>query len=348
MSSAKHKRAPALDAVRCIALFSVVSVHFFMHCGYYQTPVEGIRMYLMTLMRTVSMVCVPLFLMLSGWLLRNKRPEKAYYATLIRTLGIYVLASIVSALYRVYVVSPGITFAELASRFLKFTLPEYGWYIKMYIGLFLLIPYLNILYKGLQSQRQKQHLLLVLLFLTAGPCIGSMNSKYPLIPDWWILLYPAAYYYIGTYLREYPLKLRPASAGGLLLIAVIAFGTLNYCLSYGKLFVWGSWQNWGSIIHVILAVLVFRLLTALDYSRVHPFLTGCLARMSDWSLGAYLVSWIFDNCYYRILNARVPDVHLRLNYYPVMVLAVFFSALALSALLSGIYAAVRKKTPSST
>lgn len=345
MNPTKLRRSPALDVVRCIALLSVVSVHFFMNSGYYYSPVQGVRMYVMTLIRTASMICVPLFLMLSGFLLRNKRPEKAYYLTLVRTLGIYVLASIVSTVYRVFVVSPGISFADLASRFFKFTLPEYGWYIKMYIGLFLLIPYLNILYHGLGSQRQKQYLLLVLLILTAGPSIGNMDAKYPVVPDWWVSLYPVTYYYIGSYLREYPLKLRPAATGVLFLLACVAAGTLNYHFSHGEIYVWGIWQSWGSAIHVVLGVLAFHFLTALDYRRVPPLLSGWLARMSDWSLGAYLVSWIFDNRYYGILKAQVADVHLRLNYYPVMVLAVFFSSLALSAILNGIYALTLKKLP---
>ena len=170
MTTVKRSRDPNLDVVRCIALLGVVSVHFFMHTNYYFRPVQGARMYVMTLLRTGAMTCVPLFLLLSGYLLRNKRPERGYYLSLVRTLGIYLLACGVSLLYRLHAM-PQLTARELLQKFLNFNLPEYGWYIEMYLGLFLLIPWLNILFHALEGKRRKQQLLLTLLALTAlrGP-----------------------------------------------------------------------------------------------------------------------------------------------------------------------------------
>lgn len=58
-----------LDITRIVAFISVVSVHFFLNSSFYDTPVLGKRMYAMTIMRTAFMVCVPLFMILSGYLL---------------------------------------------------------------------------------------------------------------------------------------------------------------------------------------------------------------------------------------------------------------------------------------
>lgn len=337
MSHAKRTRDPALDVVRCTALLTVVTVHFFLNCGYYYSPVVGIRMYVMTVIRTASMICIPLFLLLSGYLLRNKKPSKEYYLTLLRTLGIYILASIACGLYRIFVLKTEMTFRDLASSFLTYQLAQYGWYIEMYIGLFLLIPYLNILYHALGSQRSKQQLLITLLFLTAASGITNFLKDLPFLPEWWDQIYPLTYYFIGCYLREYPLRLKPTATAAALLTAFLAAGTWNYILSYGVVFDFGIWQGWGSAINVVMGVLAFHFLTSLDYSRMPLFLTRCFARISDLSLGAYLVSWIFDRTYYPILAARVPDMHMRLAYLPVMVIAVYFSSLALSAVLHWIY-----------
>lgn len=55
------KRNPAADLIRILAFFLVVSVHFFLNNGFYSTIVEGERMFIMTIMRSFFIICVPLF-----------------------------------------------------------------------------------------------------------------------------------------------------------------------------------------------------------------------------------------------------------------------------------------------
>ena len=75
----QSKRNPAMDIVRCIALFFVVAVHFFLNTGYYEEIIQGPSLFVMTLLRSGFMICVPLFLVLSGYLMRNRTPSVAYY-----------------------------------------------------------------------------------------------------------------------------------------------------------------------------------------------------------------------------------------------------------------------------
>jgi len=73
------KRNPSLDIIRCIALFSVISVHFFLNNGFYGEIVIGKTMYIATIFRSMFMVCVPLFLVLTGYLMSGKKLSKTYY-----------------------------------------------------------------------------------------------------------------------------------------------------------------------------------------------------------------------------------------------------------------------------
>ena len=73
------KRSPAADLIRILAFILVISVHFFMNNGFYSQTVAGKRMFIMTLMRSFFIICVPLFITLSGYLLRKKKLEKSYY-----------------------------------------------------------------------------------------------------------------------------------------------------------------------------------------------------------------------------------------------------------------------------
>lgn len=55
-----------------MAFLAVPSVHFFLNSTYYDTAIVGPRMALMTVMRTAFMVCVPLYMLLSGYLSAEK------------------------------------------------------------------------------------------------------------------------------------------------------------------------------------------------------------------------------------------------------------------------------------
>lgn len=135
----------------------------------------------------------------------------------------------------------------------------------MYIGFFLLIPYLNIVYHQLADRKQKRGLVLTFLFLTSIPCVtnhfftvyNEQHFPFQLLPQWWIFLYPVTYYYVGAYLRDYPIKLRMPLLSGLLLLSVLFNSVFSYWKSYGDLFLQGDWQAFCSILNLVQACLLF-------------------------------------------------------------------------------------------
>ena len=337
MELKRQSRNAAMDILRCLALLGVVSLHFFKHSGYYYKIVVGARMYLLTILRSASMVSVPLFLMLSGYLLKNRQPTRQYYCKLVRTVGIYVLASICCYLYR-YVtgakaVSGGI--GELVAMILSFRAAPYAWYVEMYIGLFLLIPFLNVLYNNLESRKTKQLLLLILVIMTALP--GITNSVSEILPDWWLMLYPVMYYFFGAYLREYPLKMQNLTSLACTAAVVLTVGIVNILLSLNTSFVLGPWQEEGALLNVVQAVLVFNYLSQRRYSGLPAGAAKLFARLSDLSLGAYLVSWIFDDIFYNLLDKIQPVVAYKLEYYPIVISVICICSLGLSAVINWIY-----------
>ena len=106
------QRNPALDIIRCFALFCVVSVHFFRSIGLYSVPVQGLSMGVMLALRGFFMVCVPLFLLLSGYLQKDKTLTKDYYKKILPILGIYVLASLCCGGYKIFVL-PEMGFTDM-------------------------------------------------------------------------------------------------------------------------------------------------------------------------------------------------------------------------------------------
>lgn len=94
-------RNSSMDIIRCVALFCVISVHFYLNSGFYSNIVSGREMYGMILVRNVFVICVPLFIMLSGYLMRKRKPEIGYYKRGIKILVIYLMASMVCVLYKI-------------------------------------------------------------------------------------------------------------------------------------------------------------------------------------------------------------------------------------------------------
>lgn len=341
MTSMKPERQMGPDLVRILACFTVLSVHFFLNNGFYSQPVIGKRMFIMVLMRSAFMVCVPLFLLLTGYLMRNKKLEKGYYAKGVKTLVIYLLASIACIIYK----KTGKPL-ETILGILSYSAAPYAWYIEMYFGLFLMIPFLNTLYHALPSREAKKQLLATFLFLTAVPQLvnsfrftelswwmhPSENGTYQrLLPQWWRNLYPITYYFIGAYIGEYQIRL-PCWINRILVLAALLFsGVFNYWRSYGNKFIWGAWTEWGSLLHLIPAVLLFILLISKDYSMWPRACKKIAAMVSELSLGIYLVSYIFDNSFYKVLENHVPIMTDRLPWFFVIVPAVFLSSLLLSA-----------------
>lgn len=361
MSTNASSRNPALDVLRYFALFCVVGVHFFANSGLYGVPVMGKSMYLMTLLRSFFMICVPLFLMLSGYLMKNKKPTRQYFLGISKVLILYLLASLCTGAYHIYAAKTfwGET-VSLWKEFLglfSFSTAPYGWYIGMYIGLYLLIPYLNILYDNLGSQRSRRNLILIFLLLTAMPGIAnihcltdaswwlspsSSDACDPLLPSWWISMFPITYYYLGAYLRDYPLNIKKSVNLLCIGLTFVAVGSYSYYRCYPGNFIIGIWDEHASILTVIQSVLVFQFFAGLDFSRCGRMIRRILAFLSDLCLGAYLVSWIFDQQVYSALADLVPQAEDRLQYFLPVVLTVYFRSLCLSALVWAAYTLIRK------
>lgn len=176
-------RDSRLDLIRTVAIISVISVHFLFYCGYYETILSGKRMFVMTFMRTIFLNCVPLFIMLTGYLNSKKELTRSYYYGGLKILRTYLLACGCCLLFKIFYLNEELTFLEIVISIFNFSAAPYAWYVNMYISLFLLIPFLNVLYNGLETRYMKKILIGTFFVVTVLP---SVNIKYNILPDWWM------------------------------------------------------------------------------------------------------------------------------------------------------------------
>ena len=321
-----------LDIIRSVALLSVICIHFPLYIGFYDQPLDDIPNCTMSFLITVCKVCIALFLLLTGYLKSDGTLTKQYYHGIIKIYRAYVLASLVCVIYKKIRQIRGLRYAIV--DILGFSASDYAWYIAMYIGLFLLIPFLNMAYHNLDTQRSKQLLIISCFICTGAPSVLNIWPFGKLIPDFWISIYPITYYFIGAYLKEYPVKIAPLKAGLLFLICVSVFTVFNIQFSYPRSFIAGVWNEWGSFQTTIDAVLLFILLYNLKTDNMPTIIRNAFIWISQLSVYAFLVSSIFDReFYYRGLNVRILEVKERMPYAPLMVMVSFTCSIVLAALL---------------
>lgn len=294
-----------IDLIKVVAVFSVIWVHFFLNTNFYEASLHGWSGYFAVALRTAFMVCVPLFLMATGYLMKNKTLSKKYYVGITRTISIYIVISIVCILFRILYLNQDVTVMGAILRILNYSGCGYAWYIEMYVVLFLVIPFLNLVYQGLDTQTNRKILLGTLMFVVALPPVA--NLKWQILPAWWSsdVLFPIMFYYIGAYLRDYPIKIKRTAVWFCCFIAWIGCcAAMNYylCISTdNNMFGWPAYVGWGSLQNMVSAGILFALIQSLRLPSAQSIAGKVIIRISRYSLGMYLTSWMIDQTIYPLL-----------------------------------------------
>lgn len=339
MSETGNKRDFGLDLVRATAGVLVLSIHFFLKNGFYETPAVGKTMLLACMVRMLCMTCVPLFLVLTGYTCIHREWSKGYYFKLLPVLLTYLGACAVCLAFQVTVLKESISPLGMVRRVLDFTAAPYAWYIEMYIGLFLLSPFLNAAWNAL-NDKARGALVLTLVGMTALPSL--VNQWGQILPQWWVTVYPLTYYVLGAWLREHPLK---AKSWQLLLgwaALAAAIGIKGYWTAHGRPYSLIPEDKWGSWALTLQAALLFSALVKVK-SAPKP-LKWLVERVATLSLGMYLVSYVADQLVYPRLIAAVPAAHQRLWWMPLTALATVTLSCLMAQIIQWLTAAVMRGT----
>lgn len=338
-ATVKPERSVNMDVIRIIALIFVPSVHFFLRNGFYSNNVDNPQMYIMTFMRTLFLLCIPLFLLLTGYLQANKKfePCKKYYLKILKFIVPYFIIITFDLIFCLTVLENEYTIKDYIEEYTSFI--HYSWYVEMYIGLFLLIPFLNLIWQNLKSKNQEKALVITMFILMIAPSIFNYyqfdaenwfactsDDYWSLFPNWWTGVYPLAYYFTGAYLAKYKddFKLKPIYSFLIFLGTWAVFGTYVVLRCHGakaSVHGWTSYNSWGIF---FMGVTLFIFINSVDFSRTPKFIKKALAKLSDLSFGAYLGSWMLDQVLYsRFVNVKIPVMEDRLwVYLPCVLLAV--------------------------
>lgn len=198
------QRICGLDLIRVCAIFFVIAGHFFsLNTPFKNVPFTGFSMFIQGMMNSVFMVGVPLFIMLTGYLNINKTPTKKYYKNMIRVLVAYVIFSIATIAFRKFYLGENMNILQWTLKIFNYSAIPYAWYIEMWIGLALLTPFLNYLWKAIPSLKEKLLLIVSLFIMTSLPDLCNRYGMY-IFPAYFAkACYPLMFYFIGIFIREY-------------------------------------------------------------------------------------------------------------------------------------------------
>ena len=314
-------------------------------------PHVGKTMLVLDIVYAFADSCVALFLMMTGYLMTNKKLSRSYYKGVLHLIVMYILCCDICLTYKVIVYDYELSVKEWAGRILNFTACDYGWYFEMYLGLFLLIPFLNAAYHGLDSKKKKLALVATMIVLTALPgVLNTFNFKLPgwwqqpslsreynkLVPEYWTASYPITFYFLGCYLREFPPKLKKRLIALIWLVAGVGSGAyFFYRFHYGT-FLWDGYAINSSLLNVFVAASLFSLVVSLDLTPIPGWMKKTLSYLAKCTFAAYLLSAMFDIIVYKHFKTLVPDLSAQYRAAPIVVVIIFTLSLSLSAMLNGV------------
>ncbi|MDE7280110.1 MAG: acyltransferase family protein [Ruminiclostridium sp.] len=351
------KRNETLDIIRILSLLCINGVHFFRYSGFYSTPVEGGEMMLMCVFRGLVIICVPMFLMLSGYLMNQKAPSKKYFLGITKTILIYFLCSVVFSLFLKFVQGEEMTLKLFVINLFSFEGTKYAWYIEMYLGLYLLIPFLNMIFNNLKDKKQALCLLGVLFTVCILPSFinifrfeeagwwldpGSSKEYFQILPQWWDDLYPVFFYFLGAYLSKYKPAMPVITNIALLISSAVFDGAFSFYRSMGHNYVWGAWNSNTSPTTALTAFLSFSLLLNIRFKKENRSRSFLLKLLSDSCIFAFLLSGMFDLYLYDIFKAEIPEVRDRFVYAPLMIFAVYICSLSSGIVVNLLYSELQK------
>ena len=334
------KRNINIDIIKVVSLLLVIGVHFFLYTGYYSIN-YSITNSIFIVLRNICMACVPLFIIVTGYLNRNKVWSKKYYLNIGRVYLLYSLAMFILTLVdNKYVINTTL-FKTALINILNYK--YYGWYITMYVGLMLLTPIINLAFKNIDESMRKYAVINIILAISIPVTLVDLfsNVRYSILahilPNWWYYTWPLMYYIIGVAfaynknaIKDFFKKTR------LLFLLTLIISTLLYYV----LNIHWEFHAHVNIFIVTITTCIFSWLLNLDIN-VNSKLRTTIIFVSNNTLLAYLLSYIVDNITYPFVN-QITNMNMRLSLFPIVVILNFILTILLVIIVRIILSILKK------
>lgn len=212
------QRHLGIDALRILAMFMVVLLHVLGQGGVLLGGNDVTLRYSMPwLLETMAYCAVNCYGLITGYVcIHSHHKYKRIVALWFQVFFYTTLITLITAL-----VNPGTLGKEEFYNAVFPMLRKQYWYFTQYTGLFFLMPFLNKLLLGLSKQQMQGLVLTIFVFLSLLPCI--IHNDLLISGSGYSMLWLAALYVIGAYIKRYGFTLRCPKPICLLIYSICTF-----------------------------------------------------------------------------------------------------------------------------
>lgn len=294
-----------IDIVKVIAIISVISVHFLLNTKFYSSTITGTSLSIQIFYRQLFIICVPLFIIATGFLQWQKKFSMDYLKGIRTVIYIYLILSVFTILVRHFYFHETKTILGWIHAILDFNAIHYAWYVEMYIGLALLIPFLNNIWKAFETKKEFVIFLTILICLTSVASFWNLaTNKVPVLsstelPDYWTQIYPITYYFIGVYIRKHGINLNKKVAILGYFIMTFIEAVILYFNTRNHIYI-NSIGSYNSVLIVIQSALLFIAVYEMKTPKIfqNKFMMYIISNISLLTLDIFLASYITDKFTY--------------------------------------------------
>ncbi len=301
----KKERIAGIDIIKTLAVIFVLSIHQIGMTHVLKIDLIGIRPFFIMLYRYTVMSCVPLFIMTTGYLQCKKDVSVKFYKGIVPILLSYLVSSIGIAWINTKIIGDPYNLRKIIINIFNFTENNYAWYVEMFVGLYLLIPFINKLYHSIETRRKKQILLGILIFLTICPGFFYMFNddfyNYNVFPDYWESMYPLTYYLLGAYFNEYKPKLNKLLSAVFVLAAMLMPTLTEVLIADGSSFNANVFNGFNSVSALLITVAIFVFFYDMDIK-----FAPCKWLVRDISVST-LEIYLWSNGVEKLLYPNMPE-----------------------------------------
>ena len=246
--------------------------------------------------------------MATGYLNNSTKITSNYFKKIIPIIIIYLIYSIPALIYRCSINEIPFDIKLWIEQIFSFKGHRYSWYINLYFGLFLLIPFFNRLYISLDNRKEKLTLIILLLFLT------TLHH----VPNYWSKLYPLAYFYIGKFIKEFKPRIDNKKAIFYFLGIILIETIVEFLVASNGRYT-HYYNDYSSIFRAMQSTLLF--LICYNKTINNTFIKKVIINISGSTLDIYLASFLTDRFLYKPFKALSLSQESMFIFLPIMILA---------------------------